>query len=423
MLLLEIGPRCGFVDFTRRVELLLHRGACPTNQDDWGNTCLHLCLRLVSGELCLESMIILIKGGADVHAVNNCGESVTELAYRTIKGGDRLCCKARRNRVRGNRGLLWERALEACGYDAISFRQDFIDSGGDILEHTDLHKYLKYWRHKVIKDGEDCVLEDLIYMITAGADVGALDGHGKTPTDVAYAKSHKGLSNLICGKIWEQALEACGYNAQKFRQNFVDSGGHLPVDLSDLGLFSHSEEATDMDLDYKSTSGQCEGSTCILDNKEQTSSHDQSKTISPTIQENVNPGASLHVNDPQATDVLSPINPTWTLSDSATDNRSSSQPNTFFPPWSAAPDQNFPREFFSGDEPSLWGVEDQSHVESCDYLTESRLVGQNVAPSQDEWSTYILDSRMPRMDLGQSSRVWDLEDWEAEPNVWADEGR
>ena len=325
MTLLWLGVWWDYDDYTERIKLLLRRGASPTIQDNWGDTCLHLCLRELPEKVCLESMIILITGGADVHAVNNAGKSVTELAYQTPQGGDRLFGKFRK--ILRNRGLLWERALEACGYDAISFRQDF-----------------------------------------------------------------------------------------------MDAGGHLPADLSDLESFSDSEEETDMDLDHYSPSSQSEGSIYILHNKEQTSFHDQSKTISPTTQENVNPGASLHVNDPQATDVLSSINPNWTLSDSVTANRSSSQSNNLFPPWSAAPNQNFPREFFSGDEPSLWGVEDLSHVESYDYLTDSRLVDQNVTPSQDNWSTYTLNSKMPRVDLGQSSRVWDLEDWEAEPNVWADEG-
>lgn len=82
-----------------------------------------------------------------------------------------------------------------------------------------------------------------------------MGGDGTSVTMLAYGTpeegyrlGQRGISNGNRGMIWEQALTACGYNALRFRQNFLDAGGHLLENISYSGLGSDSGEAsTDSD--------------------------------------------------------------------------------------------------------------------------------------------------------------------------------
>jgi hypothetical protein len=53
-------------------------------------------------------------------------------------------------------------------------------------------------------------------MITAGADIYAINEDEMTVWDIAHAEGH--------GQIWAEVLETCGYNADKVSQE--DDAGH-----------------------------------------------------------------------------------------------------------------------------------------------------------------------------------------------------
>ena len=68
----------------QKFELLLNRGFSIHDRNDEGETCLHVCLRCAkfcrfSNEK--ESLILLVRKGADVHAVDYSGMSISDVAY------------------------------------------------------------------------------------------------------------------------------------------------------------------------------------------------------------------------------------------------------------------------------------------------------------------------------------------------------
>ncbi|KAK4209206.1 hypothetical protein QBC37DRAFT_55942 [Rhypophila decipiens] len=101
--------------------LLLNRGADISTRDSQGNSCLHLCLENVNSDAAfwpsgaetagqyLErvrlSLGYLIQHGAEVHAINNDGLSVSDISYE--------------DNVRGH---LWDVVLADCGLDVTKFR-------------------------------------------------------------------------------------------------------------------------------------------------------------------------------------------------------------------------------------------------------------------------------------------------------------
>ena len=117
-------------DVTRKivekVELLLSRGASPQSTSV---LYLHYCILWVSELECPNILVLLMKAGADPWAVDDSGQSVTEHAYNAPIEGWRFYSYDRKSHC-GNRGMIWEQALTACGYNAAEFRQSYLDAGG-----------------------------------------------------------------------------------------------------------------------------------------------------------------------------------------------------------------------------------------------------------------------------------------------------
>jgi hypothetical protein len=112
------------------VALLLSRGSDPNSRDSLGKSSLHHCIKSSELYTCFDELILLMNAGADVHAMDRWGKSVTEYAYHTpVEGMHSLRWYGKAS---GNRGKIWQEALTACGYDAAAFRQAYLDTGGRI---------------------------------------------------------------------------------------------------------------------------------------------------------------------------------------------------------------------------------------------------------------------------------------------------
>ena len=129
---------------SRIVDLFLHLGANPIARNNYGDTCLHICIKYVTSKTCLETLISLIKGGADVYAINNSAVSVTALAYSTPYSGfsvlSRYCHY--QNFSPTSKGPLWIQALESCDYNSERFRQADVDASGRIYEDSSAFKII-----------------------------------------------------------------------------------------------------------------------------------------------------------------------------------------------------------------------------------------------------------------------------------------
>ncbi|KAK0616555.1 hypothetical protein B0T14DRAFT_249015 [Immersiella caudata] len=106
------------------LSLLLSRGANLNARDSAGNSCLHSCFSCAygcynlfnprdrSGARCIRSSLaLLLRNGADIHAVNCYGDTVSHLAYdyhfnNTSYPGD-----------------LWDAVLAECGHEISSHRK------------------------------------------------------------------------------------------------------------------------------------------------------------------------------------------------------------------------------------------------------------------------------------------------------------
>ncbi|KAL8941816.1 MAG: hypothetical protein Q9216_002016 [Gyalolechia sp. 2 TL-2023] len=98
-------------NLSENIKLLLAHGANLETRDPDSFSCLHLLLRNYSrrffdplsrsqrAQMLVDALSLLIRKGADVHAVDNDGFSVTELAHHLRAGGP------------------WEDALEEAGWD------------------------------------------------------------------------------------------------------------------------------------------------------------------------------------------------------------------------------------------------------------------------------------------------------------------
>lgn len=88
-------------------------------------------------------------------------------------------------------------------------------------ERSSLHYCIRY-------SEPDACLDELILLINAGADVRAMDCWGESVTEHAYHTPSAGLYTKATGnrgKIWQEALTACGFDAAAFRQVYSDAGG------------------------------------------------------------------------------------------------------------------------------------------------------------------------------------------------------
>jgi hypothetical protein len=93
----------------RKVDFVLRRGAKIDSRNHSGQSCLHLLVGWARNPRTAneaEFLILVIRGGADIHAVDNYGNSVSEIAYN-------LCY------MPGYAGELWDYALSECGYDIL----------------------------------------------------------------------------------------------------------------------------------------------------------------------------------------------------------------------------------------------------------------------------------------------------------------
>ena len=117
----------GGEDIFYKVNLLLTRGANSQSRSNDGMSCLHHCIKWVSKSQCLNVLMLLMKTNADPWAEDNSGKSVTQCAYKTpIESWHHYQVAS----PGGNRGMIWEQALTACGYNAAEFRQAYLDAGG-----------------------------------------------------------------------------------------------------------------------------------------------------------------------------------------------------------------------------------------------------------------------------------------------------
>lgn len=111
--------------------VLLQRNANVGKRDDWDQTCLHHCLapdgcwangRIYFGRSnwihqISRGIILLIEHGADVHAEDAIGNSVSDTAYA------RHTYDRHEERFGCVRGDVWDFALAMCGYNILDFRQ------------------------------------------------------------------------------------------------------------------------------------------------------------------------------------------------------------------------------------------------------------------------------------------------------------
>ncbi|KAF4445996.1 hypothetical protein F53441_10302 [Fusarium austroafricanum] len=92
----------------------LNMGANIHDRTNEGETCLHLVIEaLHSPKESLESLVLLLQKGADPHARDNQGISVSDMAYNMT---------GTRGELLESYGDIWDAALHTCGYDIAHFR-------------------------------------------------------------------------------------------------------------------------------------------------------------------------------------------------------------------------------------------------------------------------------------------------------------
>lgn len=94
-------------DIAEKFALLIERGADPNVRDNEGDSCLHILMsskhlperRFAEKEL-PDILMVLVTGGADVFATNDCGDTVSHAALRS------------------GYTYIWKQVLRDCGYNA-----------------------------------------------------------------------------------------------------------------------------------------------------------------------------------------------------------------------------------------------------------------------------------------------------------------
>ncbi|KAF7503129.1 hypothetical protein GJ744_004271 [Endocarpon pusillum] len=107
-----------------KYDLLLTRGADIKARNNKGKNCLHILMESVfdcesSDEQ--EALVLLIRKGADVNAVDNFGDSIAKTAYSHEGVYDHLNTYD----LGMYRGDLWDAVLSDCGYDIAEMRKGF----------------------------------------------------------------------------------------------------------------------------------------------------------------------------------------------------------------------------------------------------------------------------------------------------------
>jgi len=109
-------------DTIGRIVSLLDKGFSILATADQGLTCLHtffLCYGEVSNrEEWHHLPILLVNRGADIHAVDGLGRSVSDVAYSET-------CLDVREKLGTYRGDLWDFVLDSCGYNIYEFRKTY----------------------------------------------------------------------------------------------------------------------------------------------------------------------------------------------------------------------------------------------------------------------------------------------------------
>ncbi|KAF2251513.1 ankyrin [Trematosphaeria pertusa] len=106
----------------RKLSHLLERGCSIHDTDDDGSTCLHIIFSNgIDGALnghWRDTLIYLIRQGADLYALDYSGASVSHIAYSET-------CYDRQLSAGTSRGDLFDFALDSCGYNILEFRKKY----------------------------------------------------------------------------------------------------------------------------------------------------------------------------------------------------------------------------------------------------------------------------------------------------------
>ncbi|RFN55351.1 hypothetical protein FIE12Z_387 [Fusarium flagelliforme] len=95
----------------RHVEM----GAVINGRAPGGESCLHLVLEFVGSTfVCFERLLFLLQSGADPHAKDNQGRSVSDVAYNQL---------GLRDEIEGSYGDIWDAALHISGWNIVLFRR------------------------------------------------------------------------------------------------------------------------------------------------------------------------------------------------------------------------------------------------------------------------------------------------------------
>lgn len=111
------------------IKMLLDHGASVTARNNFGETCLHLALywlRFPVETLEKDSLLLLVKAGADVYAKDYSGISVSDVANRRERNGYAYWRD------------LWDEVLTECGYDptAVHERDQELEEVSDSEEEV-----------------------------------------------------------------------------------------------------------------------------------------------------------------------------------------------------------------------------------------------------------------------------------------------
>ena len=139
----DFRPRESHSVLMECILFLLDRGKDPNFAFRGGVSFLHIAVRGYDNDCaCGNVMVRLIHAGADIHAVDDGGLSVTEMAY-TYNSSDEGRCD-----FIGYRGARWDEALTKYGYNVALFHEKFPKTPGfnHIMDTSKLSTW--YWPYQ-----------------------------------------------------------------------------------------------------------------------------------------------------------------------------------------------------------------------------------------------------------------------------------